>query len=581
MTISSPSKPTHTIVVWGLPSALTVVKWARRPDSITSLAAGDSAVLTTDTIQVGKGAVAWAQTMSDRQPSSGILSTDQYQLTMAQAYWKEGLAERPAQFDYFFRQYPHYDTHQAGYCVSAGLGWLLEWMEEARFTESDLEALKEQRTATGSRRFDQGFLSWLGEHGDFSSIEVEAVPEGRVVHANVPLATVKGPLAMAQILETPFLNRMNYPTLIATKASLVKEAARGRPILEFGMRRGPEAGADAGGRAALIGGCDFSSNVALSHQVGLDPKGTHGHSLVQAFMALGMGEEEAFRRFAAAYPDECILLVDTVDVLTSGLPHAIEVFNELRANGHEPGGIRLDSGDLAHLAIQSALKLNEAGFDQVPIVLSSDLDELAIWQILSQIDTEAGTYGLEPESVVGRLVFGVGTRLLTSHGDSALGGVYKLVAIAEVSGEWIPAIKVSEDVAKIPTPGDKRVFRVYDERGLATADVLALGGEALTDRERLELYHPHLEKHRSLPTATISSIEELLTPVFSDGRRNDGSPEIEEMRKRRSDDLGRLDPGVRRLVNPHVYHVSLTQRLKELQRQLVSDALGDEPSPLG
>jgi nicotinate phosphoribosyltransferase len=171
--------------------------------------------------------------------------------------------------------------------------------------------------------------------------------------------------------------------------------------------------------------------------------------------------------------------------------------------------------------------------------------------------------------------------LLTSHGDSALGGVYKLVAIADETGGWIPAIKVSEDVAKSPTPGDKRVFRVYDERGLATADVMALAGEELTDRERLELYHPHVQKHRSLPTATISSIEELLTPVFSGGQRKDGFPGIEEMREKRLDDLGRLDPGVRRLVNPHVYHVSLTHQLKELQRELVSDALGDEPSPLG
>ena len=509
----------------------------------------------------------------------GILATDQYQLTMAQTYWKEGLGDRRAQFDYFFRDYPDYATHKAGYCIMAGLAWLLEWMETARFTEDDLALLRDQRTITGSPRFEEGFLAWLAEHGDFSSVEVEAIPEGRVVHANVPLATVRGPLAMAQILETPFLNRMNYPTLIATKASLVKEAARERPVLEFGMRRGPESGAHAGGRAALIGGCDFSSNVALSAEVGLDPKGTHGHSLVQAFMALGLGEQEAFRRFAAAHPEECVFLVDTVDVLSSGVPNAIEVFHEMRQKGHEPGGIRLDSGDLAHLAIRSAVMLNDAGFEEASIVLSSDLDELSIWQILSQIDTEAPVYGLDPKALVNRLVFGVGTRLITSHGESSLGGVYKLVGVAGEDGEWIPALKVSEDVAKIPAPGAKLVFRVYDRRRLATADVIAVASEDILVGERLELHHPHQERHRSLETADISEIEDLLIPVFSAGQRIDGKPGIEDMRQRRLNDLKRLDPGVRRLVNPHVYHVSLTEKLKNLQRDLISKALGGASPP--
>ena len=425
----------------------------------------------------------------------GVLATDQYQLTMAQMYWTEGLAERSAQFDYFFRDYPDYGTHKAGYCVSAGLGWLLEWMETTRFTDADLGALREQKTVDGERRFDEGFLEWLAAHGDFSSIDVAAIPEGRVVHANVPLAIVKGPLAMAQILETPFLNRMNYPTLVATKASRVKEAAREGPVLEFGMRRGPDTGADAGGRGALIGGCDYSSNVALSHAVGLDAKGTHAHSLVQVFLALGFGELEAFRRFAATYPDECILLVDTVDVLGSGVPNAIKVFGELKAHGHRPGGIRIDSGDLAYLAIQSAVMLNEAGFEEVSIVLSSDLDELAIWQILSQIEAEAAAYGLDLGRLIGRLVFGVGTRLITSEGDPSLGGVYKLVGVSDEDGRLVPALKVSEDVAKIPTPGDKKVFRVYDRRRLATADVVGLADEDVTGADRLELFHPHRELH--------------------------------------------------------------------------------------
>ncbi len=494
---------------------------------------------------------------------------------MAQMYWKEGLADRPAQFDYFFRSYPDYGTHQAGYCVTAGLGWLLEWMESARFGGDELDYLRTQTTAAGTRRFDDGFIDWLDDNGDFGSIEVDAVPEGRVVHANVPVATVTGPLAMAQILETPFLNRLNYPTLVATKASRVKEAGRGRPVLEFGMRRGPASGADAGGRAALIGGCDFSSNVALSQSVGLDPKGTHAHSLVQVYLALGRGELEAFRRFANTYPDECVLLVDTVDVLTSGVPNAITVFNELVAEGHKPGGIRLDSGDLAYLAIQSALLLNEAGLDDVSIVLSSDLDELVIWQILSQIETEAPVYGLTVASMVGRLMFGVGTRLITSQGDPALGGVYKLVAVAEETGKWAPAIKVSEDVEKVPIPGDKDVYRLYDSRGLATADVVALAEEEIPGSGHLDLFHPHRDAHRSLDASAISSIEELMTRVFEHGERKDGSPDIEELRSRRIADLRRLDPGVRRLVNPHIYHVSLTPGMKQLQRDLVAEALGE------
>jgi nicotinate phosphoribosyltransferase len=495
---------------------------------------------------------------------------------MAQVYWKEGLAERPAQFDYFFRRYPDYGTHQAGYCVTGGLGWLLEWMENVRFEKADLELLGDQETSQGERRFDSGFLDWLADHGDLSGIDVEAVPEGRVVHAHAPIATVRGPIAMTQILETPFLNRMNYPTLIATKAARVTDAARGRNVLEFGMRRGPESGAHAGGRAALVGGADFSSNVALSHLLGLDPKGTHGHSMVQAFMALGDSELEAFRRYAAIYPDECILLVDTIDVERSGVPNAIAVFTELRASGHQPVGIRIDSGDLAYMAIQAALLLDEAGFEDVAIVLSSDLDELVIWQILSQLETEAPRYGLDPDSLVARLTFGVGTRLITSHGDSALGGVYKLVAIDDARGTMRPALKISENTEKMAVPGDKRVLRLYDDRGLATADIVAAGDEDPLVAERLELFHPHREAHRVLETSSLSGSEDLLRPVFTDGRRADGAPGLDELRERRRRDLERLDPGVRRLVNPHIYHVSLTRRVKELQSRLVGELGHDD-----
>ncbi len=504
---------------------------------------------------------------------NGILATDQYQLTMAQFYWKEGLAERTAQFDFFFRSYPDYGDHQAGYCVSAGLGWLLEWMEVARFTRDDLEVLGAQRTPDGNARFRPEFIDWLEQAGDFSSLDVRAIPEGRVVHPNAPMATVTGPLAIAQIFETHMLNRLNYPTLIATKASRASQAARGGTVLEFGLRRGPESGAHVGGYGALVGGADYTSNLALSTVMGLDPKGTHAHSMVQAFLALGLGELEAFRRFADLYPDECVLLVDTIDVLTSGVPNAITVFEELRAKGKRPAGIRIDSGDLAYLAIQSSLLLDEAGMHDVPIVLSSDLDELVIWQILSQIDSEAPRYGVDAAALAARLVYGVGTRLITSEGDGALGGVFKLVAVADEQGALIPAIKVSEDVAKVPIPGDKRLYRVYDQRRLATADLVALADEDLSTASQLQLHHPHRGLQRVLARSDISEIEELLVPVFANGRRLDGSPDLDELRRRRTADLERLDPGVRRLVNPHVYHVSVTAAMHALQQRLVSDAL--------
>lgn len=509
--------------------------------------------------------------MGNDERLQGLLGTDQYQLAMAQLYWMEGLADRPAQFDYFFRRYPDYGNHQAGYCIAAGLGWLLEWMETVHFTDDDLGLLSQQKTSTGRRRFDNGFLDWLRDYGDLSAVEVEAVPEGRVVHANAPVAVVRGPLAMTQILETPFLNRMNYPTLIATKAARVDDAARGSTVLEFGMRRGPNSGVHSGGRAALIGGADFTSNVALSHALGLDPKGTHAHSMVQAFIALGYGELDAFRKFAAIYPDECVLLVDTIDVIDTGVPNAIVVFQELRAAGHEPVGIRIDSGDLAYMSIQAAVLLNEAGFEDAAIVLSSDLDELVIWQILSQLEAEAPRYGLDPAALVGRMTFGVGTRLITSHGDPALGGVYKLVAIEDENDAWEPAIKISESVEKMPVPGGKRLTRVYDRRGLATADIIGMSDEDPLASDPVELFHPHRELRRNLDIASISGAEGLLEGVFADGKRVDGRPDLEELRRRRRADLERLDPGVRRLVNPHIYHVSLTRRIKELQTELVRE----------
>ena len=377
---------------------------------------------------------------------------------------------------------------------------------------------------------------------------------------------------MTQILETALLSHLNYPTLIATKASRVSEAGRGRPVMEFGLRRGPLWGASAGTRAALIGGCDFSSHVAASVAMGLDPKGTHAHSLVQVFLALGGGELEAFRAYARLYPDECTLLVDTIDTIESGVPNAITVFEELRAAGHEPAGIRLDSGDLAYLAIRAAQLLDAAGFPNVAIVLSSNLDELAIWQILSQIDVEAPRYGVDPSALVARLTYGVGTRLITSQGASSLDGVYKLVSVDDPHGTGVPAIKVSDTRAKTPIPGEKSLWRVYDNRGSATADVVGLVGEHPAAGAPLTLHHPfRRDVQRSLPAESVAEVEMLLEPAFRNGERSRPAPSLDIMRGRREADLERLDAGVRRLVNPHIYHVSLTDRLAELRNGMVDD----------
>jgi nicotinate phosphoribosyltransferase len=513
---------------------------------------------------------------AEQRTAEGFLYTDQYQLTMAQLYYRFGLHEREVQFDHFFRRYPDYGVHKAGYCVNAGLAWLLDWMERARCRDEDVAYLRGQTDRTGARIFQDDFLDWLRENGAFDGLTMRAIPEGRVIHPNVPLTVVQGPLAIAQILETSLLNHLNYQILIATKAVRVHASGRGQLLLEFGMRRGHERGTNAGARAALIGGADFTSNVGLSHVLGSPPKGTHAHSMVQVFMALGEGELGAFRAYADVYPDDCLLLVDTIDTLESGVPNAIRVFEELRRQGHEPVGIRLDSGDLAYLSIQAAKQLNAAGFEDVSIVLSNNLDELTIWQITTQIEQEAPRYGVDADHLIGRLVYGVGTHMITSWGEPALGGVYKLVAVRQ-DGDWTPAIKVSESAAKTPNPGHKHVWRVYDERGKATADLLSLHDEDPRRMDPLRLHHPiEHTQYRDLEQVELTEVEPLLVDVLDRGRLVYDRPPLEAMRERRQADVQRLDPGVQRLLNPHVYHVSLTQRLWELKQELIEAAKNGE-----
>jgi nicotinate phosphoribosyltransferase len=512
----------------------------------------------------------------NRALAEGILFTDQYELTMAQLYYRAGIHERQGLFEHFFRSYPDYGQHKAGYCINAGLEWLVDWVQTARFGDAEIESLRAQTNRVGKPIFAEDFLTWLRANGSFDGISLSAIPEGRVVHPEVPLTVVHGPLAMAQILETALLNKLNYQTLIATKAARIRESGRGQLLLEFGMRRAQDLGANAGARAALIGGADFSSNVGASAVLGFPAKGTQAHSMIQAFITMGEGELGAFRAYADLYPDDCLLLVDTINTLESGVPNAIKVFEELKRKGHTPVGIRLDSGDLAYLTIQAARQLNEAGFPDTQIVWSNELDELIIWQILTQIEQEAPRYGLEPDKLIRRLSYGVGTRLITSAGDPALDGVYKLVAL-QMDGQWAPAMKISESPAKTLNPGHKRAWRLYDRRDKATADLIGLADEDPQLDQPLVLRHP--AEHtmlRTIAPGRLCQIEPLHVEILREGKLVYEFPAFEAIRAQRQADLDRLDPGVKRLINPHIYHVSLTEKLWNLKQELILEARSTE-----
>ncbi len=499
---------------------------------------------------------------------TGPLFTDFYELTMAQLYFEENMHETPARFEHFFRHYPDYGEHQAGYCINAGLNSFLDWLEDLAFSENDIEHLRSSKDACGEPLFSEDFLNWLSSLKLEDHLKITAIPEGRVVHPNLPLTIVEGSLGVAQIIETALLNKLNFQTLIATKAARIKQAGRNNLLLEFGLRRAHGDGGNPGARAALIGGADFTSNTGLSYKVGLPPRGTHAHSMIQAYLGMGRSELDAFQAFARVYPDNCILLIDTIDTLQSGLPNAIKVFKKLRGEGHQPRAIRLDSGDLAHLAVRCAQVLNAEGFEEVKIVLSNQLDEQVLGQIILQIKEEAPEYGLRADRVINRLTYGVGTRLITSAGDSSLGGVYKLVAIKD-SGEWQPSLKISEHPAKVPTPGKKTIRRLYDKRQKATADLIGCRDESITGAEQLILRHPgNSRQKRTLAAENISEIEPLHKTVLEKGKRN-YQTDIEECRKRRDNDLKKLDPGVKRIINPHRYHISLTEKMWDKKNRIM------------
>lgn len=507
---------------------------------------------------------------SIRDISEGVLFTDFYQLTMAQLYFQTGIHKKRVQFEYYFRNYPDYGGHQAGYCINAGLQWFIDWIKEVSFTTDSIRHLASQHSSSGEQLFKPDFLNYLKDLSIIDNINLRAIPEGRVVHANEPLVIIQGDLLSAQLLESALLNNLNFQTLIATKASRIREAGQGRPLIEFGLRRAHHTGANAGTRAALIGGADFSSNTGISCKLDFPPRGTHAHSMVQVFLAAGEGELAAFRAYARTYPDDCLLLVDTINTLESGIPNAIRVFEMLRREGHRPVGIRLDSGDLAYLAIQGAAMLDKAGFEDTIIVLSNNIDEMVLLQVLRQINDESPRYGINPQKIINRLVYGVGTNLITSQGRCALDGVYKLTAVKN-DQDWFPSLKISDSVQKASIPGCKQLWRIYDSRNLSNADLLTLDYENPSVMQEILLHHPFdADANRTMNKSDISNVEPLLVEIVKEGKLCYTFPSIEEMRRIRNHDLTHLEPGVKRLINPHRYHVSLSENLWNLREEVIS-----------
>jgi nicotinate phosphoribosyltransferase len=473
------------------------------------------------------------------------LLTDLYQLTMACGYWKAGVAEREAVFHLTFRRPPF----GGGYAIAAGLAPALAFLRRLRFTAEDLAYLATLRDNEDLRLFPQGFLEYLRELR--FTCTVDAVPEGAVVFAHEPILRVKGPIAQAQLVETPLLTLVNFQTLIATKAARVCQAARGAPVIEFGLRRAQ--GIDGGlgaSRAAYIGGVAGTSNVLAGKLFGIPVRGTHAHSWVM-FHA---DELAAFRAYANALPGNCTFLVDTYDTL-DGVRNAITIGRELRAHGHALAGIRLDSGDLAHLSIESRKLLDEAGFTGAKIVASNELDEVLIGNIQDQgaaID-----------------VWGVGTKLVTAFDQPALGGVYKLGASRDEHGAWRDALKLSEQPIKISNPGILQVRRFTHAGELA--------GDAIYDSER-GLAGPALhdiEDPLQPPfTPTSDAAFDLLTTVLDRGEIV-GTRDLETARSRAATDLAALSPRTKRFLNPQPYPVGLDHHVHHKKQELIAQARGE------
>lgn len=464
---------------------------------------------------------------------------DFYEFTMANGYFENGMEDTIAYFDMFFRSIPD----DGGFAIMAGVEQLIQYLNNLRFTEEDIEYFRSKKM------FSEEFLDYL-RNFEFKC-DVWAIPEGTPIFPGEPIVIVRGPIIQAQIIETMMLLTINHQSLIATKANRIVRAAQGRTVMEFGSRRaqGYE-GAILGARAAYIGGAIGTACTIADRDFSIPALGTMAHSWIQMFPS----ELEAFRTYARLYPDNCVLLVDTYNVLKSGVPNAIKTFNEeIVPRGYRPKGIRIDSGDIAYLSKEARKMLDDAGFPDCQIIASSGLDEYVIRDLLNQ--------GAKIDS------FGVGERLITARSEPVFGGVYKLVAVEE-NGKIIPKIKVSENVEKITTPGFKQLYRLYDRKtNKAIADVITLHDEEIDDSKPYEIFHPIYTWKRK--TLTDFYARKLLVKIFDKGKCIYESPPIDEIRNYCEEQVNTLWEEVRRFENPHEYFVDLSKPLWDIKNEML------------
>lgn len=471
------------------------------------------------------------------------LLTDYYELTMAQSYFDAGMQDYIATFDLYYRRVPE----AGGYVIAAGLASVIDYLKNLSFSAADLEYLRSLKT------FSEDFLTYLKNFR--FRCDVFAVPEGTPVFPNEPILKIRGPLIEAQIIETMLLLCINHQSLIATKASRVKYACKGKKVVEFGARRAQGTSAAVlGARAAYIGGMDASSCTLAGKEYQVSLTGTMAHAFVQSFE----NEYEAFKNYALSYPKHTILLVDTYNTLQSGVPNAIRVAKEiLMPRGERLKAIRIDSGDLAYLSQKAREMLDEAGLFDCQIAVSNSLDEYIITDLFLQ--------GAKID------LFGVGERLITSRAEPVLGGVYKLTSIGKTKENLQARIKLSDNVEKITNPGDKKLLRFYSkENQMALADVIMLEEEDIPQGEDFEIFHPvHTWKRKELKNYEVVS---LLKPIFLEGVCVYEQPSLEEIRQYSQKEKMRLWHSHRRFENPETFIVDLSQKLWEMKNELLHQA---------
>jgi len=475
------------------------------------------------------------------RPTLALL-TDLYQITMANGYWKQGKANQESVFHLFFRKNPF----QGGYTVAAGLETALEFVQNFRFDESDVEYLASVTGNDDRPLFEAEFLEYMANLR--LSLDIDAIPEGTIVFPHEPILRVRGPILEAQLLETALLNIINFQTLIATKSARICRAAGDQQVLEFGLRRAQGIdGALSASRAAFIGGATATSNVLAGKLFGIPVKGTHAHSWVMSFE----DEVTSFENYAEAMPNNCVFLVDTFDTL-EGVRRAISVGLKLRERGHEMVGIRLDSGDLAFLSIEARKLLDAAGFPDAAIVASNDLDE----HLIESLNHQGAKVS----------VWGVGTKLATAFDQPALGGVYKLGALKDEGGKWLPKVKLSEQLVKVSNPGILQVRRFYDQH-VARADMIFNELSELSDP--CVIMDP-LDPSRKREHGPESKFEDLLVPVVRGGKSTYDAPSLSDIQLRTSEQLAMFHRAILRLDHPHNYPVGLEESLHDEKTRLVN-----------